>query len=61
MTWRLVWHDGDCEVGVRRPQGGGGVDHRHKVQQRKVQTDIHFFLPPLVLTTRKSNIDHPKI
>jgi len=34
-----------------RPQGGGGVDHRRKVQQRNVQTDTRFFRPPGVLTT----------
>ena len=34
---------GWCEV---RPQGGGGVDHPTKVQQRKAQTDTSFFCTP---------------
>ena len=36
----------DGSGGGVRPQGGGGVDHPTKVQQNRVQTDIHF-LPPL--------------
>ena len=34
---------GGCEV---RPQGGGGVDHPTKVQQRKAQTDTPIFCTP---------------
>ena len=34
---------GGCGV---RPQGGGGIDHRAKVQQRKAQTDTPFFCTP---------------
>lgn len=44
-----------------RPQGGRGLDHPRKVQQRKVQTHRRFFPTPGVLTTLFSNIDHHKI
>ena len=36
-----------------RPQGGGGIDHRAKVQQNKAQTDKRFFHTPGVLVTLK--------
>ena len=44
--------DGKGGGGVRdgggdgRPQGGGGVDHRAKVQQKNAQTERHFFYSP---------------
>ena len=38
---------------VVRPQGGGGIDHRAKVQQNKAQTDKRFFHTPGVLVTLK--------
>ena len=32
-------------VGAWPTQGGGGVDHLAKVQQKKAQTERHFFHP----------------
>ena len=42
--------DGD---GWERPKGGGGVDHRAKVQQRKAQKEISLFpmCPSIILCT----------
>ena len=34
-----------ADVGVVRPQRGGGVDHLAKVQQNKAQTDTLFLFP----------------